>query len=187
MLALPYEVWRDIDWIESIHYYQISNRCGVRRLQKNGKWSYIKPFKDEKGYMNVHICYQKYKSHKCKIHRLVAQAFIPNPDNKPEVDHINTIRDDNRIENLRWVTGKENCNNLLSKQHLKENFYWYGKSGKLSPTAIPVLQFDLNGNLVKEWDCAADVEREIGIKRTNISSCCKGKSKSAGGYIWRYA
>lgn len=187
MLALPYEVWRDIDWINSIHSYQISNRCGIRRLQKNGKYYYLKPFKDEKGYLNVHICYKKYKAQKFKVHRLVAQAFIPNPENKPEVDHINTIKDDNRVENLRWVTGKENCNNPLSKQHHKDNFYWYGKTGKLNPTAIPVLQYDLQGNLIKEWDCMADAQRELGIWKENISACCKGKYKTAGGFKWSYA
>lgn len=96
---------------------------------KYGK--YLKGHKNHRGYFLVTL-YKDGRCGKFSVHRLVAEAFIPNPENKPEVDHINTIRDDNRIENLKWVTRKENCNNPLSLKHTGdarrgEKHYLYGK------------------------------------------------------------
>ena len=109
------EEWKPVKNFEGL--YEVSNLGRIKSLYKNGKEKILKPMKHRDGYLVVNL-YKNGKRKGCKVHRLVAQAFILNIDNKPEVDHINTIRDDNRVENLKWVTKKENRNNILTKEHL---------------------------------------------------------------------
>lgn len=104
------EIFKDIQGFEGL--YQISNMGKVKSFQ-NGKEKILKEKRNSKGYLSVSLRKDK-KNYSRKIHRLVGEAFVPNINNLPEIDHINTIRDDNRAENLRWVTHKENCNNPLS-------------------------------------------------------------------------
>lgn len=123
-----------------------------------------------------------------KVHRLVAEAFIPNPEGKKDVDHIDTNRQNNCVCNLRWATRKENCNNPLSVKHYSENAHkpMLGKFGADNHSSISIVQLSLDGRFIKQWAAAAEVEREIGIFHQSIAKCCKGKYKSAGGYRWVY-
>ena len=123
---------------------------------------------------------------KC-VHRLVLESFIPNPQNKPCVDHINTIRNDNRVENLRWTTQRENCNNPLSIKHLSECAAMLGKFGAEHPKSISIVQLTLDWQFIRKWTAAMEIQRELGINNSNIIECCKGKRKSAGGFKWIYA
>lgn len=174
------EIWKNIKGYGNI--CQVSN-LGRIKCDKSIKT----PYKEKKGYLRIRL---KGKNH--LVHRLVAEAFIPNPDNKPQVDHINTDRTDNTVwlnedgsinyekTNLRWVTNKENCNNPISKQN-------YSKSNK-GKTAVPILQFDKNMNFIKKWESMTDAETSLGIK-SRLSNYCSEKygRKTAGGFIWRYA
>lgn len=130
------EIWKDI---EGYPNYSISNLCRIKRkkysfFSKDGKVrhkkEYILKLTHKNGYLVVRLFngsspYGRLES----VHRLIAKAFIPNPDNKPYIDHINTIRDDNRIENLRWCTTKENANNpnTIEKQRMIAKDYYSDK------------------------------------------------------------
>ena len=112
------------------------------------------------------------KSYTVRLHRLLAKAFIPNPHNKPHVDHINGVRDDNRLENLRWCTCKENIQHAISH--------------KLIDNTKQVSMYSLDGNFIKEFDSITDAEKETGVFGVNISACCKHKIRQSGSYQWRY-
>lgn len=170
------EIWKDIEGYDN---YMVSNLGRVKSLKFN-KERILKPYKTEKGYLKISLI----KNNRTKvfsIHRLVAQAFIPNIENKKEIDHINTVRDDNRVENLRWTNHKENCNNFTTKQN-----YSKCRFSKLSTLAKCTFQFNNNMELIKKWNCTRDIERELGFSNKNISSCCNGKRKTAYGYKWGY-
>lgn len=177
------EIWKDIKGYEGL--YQVSSEGRVKSL-KYGKEKILKSGKNSGGYLKVQLC-KEGKIRHYLVHKLVAQAFIPNPNNKPFIDHINTIKTDNRVENLRWCTQKENQNNPITKIKFKNNYKpCLGKFGKSHPVSKPILQFTLDGELVRKWDSITDAEKEIGFCHSNISKCCEGKRKSAFGYIWKY-
>ena len=188
------EIWKDIEGYEG---YQISNFGRVRSLDRydgRGWWikgRILKPIMDKKGYLNVGL--SKNNQRKIfKVHRLVALHFIPNIENKPEIDHINTIKIDNTVflnedgsvnydkTNLRWVTPKENSNNPLSIVNKSES-----KKGIKNHRHQPVLQYDKDGNFIREWDTMTEAETTLNITH-KIHYVCQGKRKTCGGYIWKY-
>lgn len=153
-------------------------------------------------YLCVNLCNDKL--HKVyNIHRLVALAFIPNPENKPCVDHINGDKTDNRVSNLRWVTHKENDNNPNTSWKKKGKYHYnYGKTMNKETRILiskkkkdsenpklykPVLQYTIDGIFVKEYKSIKEAGIKLNINNTNnISACCRGKKKSAGGFKWAY-
>lgn len=140
----------------------------IKKLSKN-------QFKT--GYLYINI-----KNHKKTIHRLVAETFIPNPENKPEVNHIDGNPANNRVENLEWVTKSENELHkfrILNKGHYLAKNHWLSKS----------VQQIKNGKIIATFGSTREAEQKTGIKNTNICSCCNKKPhyNSAGGYQWRYA
>ena len=143
----------------------------------------------ENGYLRSKSCNEY-------VHKLVAEAFIKNPLNKPEVDHIDTNKMNNYISNLIWVTHKENCNNYITKKHnsinskksqnnpdtiLRKSLAMRGKNSK------KIIQCTKSGEFICEWQSAKEAERKLGIASTNIGKCCLGKRAYAGGFIWKFA
>ena len=187
------EIWKDIKGYENL--YQISNMGRVKSLERiiircdnktqTIKEKILKTRIGNNGYYTI-ILSKKGEIKKIDIHRLIAIAFIPNPDNKPCIDHINGDRTDNRIENLRWVTQKENINNPISISKMKNNHHLKNTFGAEHPLSKPILQFTLDGKLVRKWESAVDIKKELGFNNCHISSCCNGKRKTANGYIWKY-
>ena len=171
------ELWKDIEGYEGL--YQVSNMGRVKHLNFNntGREKVMKPASREDRYTVVSLC-KGGKKKNCYVHRLVACAFIPNTDGKEEIDHINTIRTDNRVDNLRWATHKENNNNVLTRPK---------HAGANNPKARKVLQFTKEGVFIREWDCIRDASRKLGVGHQHISSCCLGKRKIAYGFVWKYA
>lgn len=184
------EEWKDIEGYEGL--YQISNYGRVKSLnyKRTGQEKILKLSKDKKGYFVINLSI-KGKTKVFKVHRLVAKAFIPNPENKPNVDHINTIRTKNEVWNLRWVTQKENNNNELTRQHNSEskkvkNNGVPGRKGKDNPYSKSVVQLTLDYELVKIWESMREAERDAGFDHTNIIRCCKGNQEFHKGFKWMY-
>ena len=115
------------------------------------------------------------------VHRLVAEAFIPNPNNYPVINHIDCKKTNNNVNNLEWCTQKHNVRESF------KNGLQKAPKGKESTCSKRVEQYDLEGNFIRIWDCTMDIQRELGINNSYISSCCLGKKKTSHGYIWRYA
>ena len=188
------EIWKPIKDYEGL--YEISNLGRVKSLNysRTGKEQILKPQKRKNGYLGVILCYKNTQK-QVNIHRLVAEAFIPNPENKPYVDHINTDKLDNRACNLRWVTQKENLNNLLTKDKMNSRKQSEETKKKLSEShknsdktiRIKVVQLNKDTNeLIKIWNSATEAEREGGFANNNINRCCRGKYKTHKGYKWMY-
>ena len=169
------EIWKDIEGYNGL--YQVSSKGRVKSLnyKKTGKEKLLKSAK-KSGYPFVAL-YKDGKKKQTLIHRLVASAFIPNTDNKPCIDHINTDRTDNRVENLRWVTYKENMNNPLTIEK---------KSGENNPKIKPIIQFSKDGKFMQKWNCIISVERELNIPHSNIIKVINGDRRTAGDYKWKY-
>lgn len=129
-------------------------------------------------------------SHPYFLHRIIAEAFIPNPNNLPQIDHINTIRDDNRIENLRWVTPKENMNNPLTRLRCSDTGKRKYKDGTCLIANISrrrVRMLNKQGIALKEFNSIKDAAKEVGVSYTSISNVLRGWTKSCRGYLWEYA
>ena len=155
------EIWKSITGYEGL--YKVSNLGRVKSLnfRHTGKEKILRPLLCG-GYLNVQLC-KEGKMKPCLIHRLVATAFIENPENLPEVNHKNQVKTDNRVDNLEWCSRKYNVR--------------YSKSKKVG-------QYK-DGLLIKIYNATIDVEKD-GFNQSNIVACCKGRYKSTGGYQWKY-
>lgn len=135
-----------------------------------------------KGYKMVNLCLDGKMFFKT-IHRLVANAFIPNPENKPCINHIDGNKQNNNVSNLEWVTQKENMQHAFKILKCKPSML--GRFGKNNPKSLPVLQIKDN-IIIAEFYGISDAERITGINHRHISDCCKGKRHFCGGYQWKY-
>ena len=110
---------------------------------------------------------------------MVASAFIPNPENKPHINHIDGNKRNNNVSNLEWVTPAENVRHALEtglSPHVKNN----------PVTSKAVAMYSTDGVLIKTFPSSKEAERQTGVLQGNISRCCRGKIKKSGGYIWKY-
>ena len=156
--------------IENYPNYTISDKGEIVNTNTNKE---LKGYIRKDGYVIISLS-KGGKKYKCYLHRLVAETFIPNPDNLPQVNHKDEDKTNNCVSNLEWITPKDNCN--------------YGTRNERQGLghSKPIQQYDLEGNFIKEWDSAAQVERDLGFNHQNISKCCLGQQKTAYNYKWRY-
>lgn len=144
----------------------------------------IKPHPDKDGYLKVRLWSgQKYKNF--FVHRLVAEAFIPNPENKPQVNHIDGNKTNNNIFNLEWVTQSENMRHCFDVLGHKAGYWNKGRFEKNSNRAKVVLQIK-NNTIIAEFYGCMEAQRKTGIHFGSISNACLGRSKTAGGFQWKY-
>ena len=178
------EEYRDIEGYEGL--YQVSNLGRVKSLnyRRTGKERILKPGKDGHGYLQV-ILWKGGKSKTCKVHRLVAEAFLENPQGLPEINHISEDKTDNSLENLEWVSHEYNCNyGTRIKRIAEANSKALTNHPKLSKSVIAISKVS---GLITEFKSIHEAERVLGINNSSIVKCCKGKLKSAGNYYWMYA
>ena len=167
------EEWKDIEGYEGL--YQVSNTGKVKSLHYRGtdKQEILTPINNSHNRLQINL-YGREKSFP-SIHVLVAQHFIPNPENKPIVHHIDHNPLNNNVNNLMWVTEEEH------KALHPEVF-----EASVVKKSIPIMQYTLDGQFVKEYPSAREVERQTNIHNAHITACCKGKQKTAGGFKWQY-
>lgn len=156
--------------------YQISNKGRIKSIKKHE--IIMKQRLNKGGYLKLELR-KNGKTVSVLVHRLVALAFIPNPENKPQINHKNSIRTDNKIENLEWCTQSENNKYAYCYGNREKKLYFDNR--------VLINQYDLKGNFIKQWLGASNIEKELNISNSSIIRCCKNKSKTAYGYIWKYA
>lgn len=179
---LENEEWLPIEGYENL--YQVSNYGRVKSLNYNKtNQEQIRKQSTNKGYQIIGLC-KDGKRKTFQVHRLVANAFIPNSNNLPQVNHKDENPLNNHVDNLEWCDCKYNIN--YGTRNEKASKIKSGKLGKDCPNSKQVIQLSLNNQFIRNWDSSMDIQRELGYNQGNISACCRNKRKSANGFIWRY-
>ena len=152
---------------------------------------FMSPFRHPGGYECLRLTKDKKQKHK-SIHRLLAEAFLPNPENKPCIDHIDGNPRNNALSNLRWSTYKENSNNPITKIRNKSLLRPWPKMSRQAvekrslKNQKPVIQFSINGEYIKTWDSIKNAANALHISQGHIGEVCRGERFSIGGFIFEY-
>lgn len=163
---VPEENWRDVLGFEEL--YQVSSFGNVRTIKKGE--AEMSQQENRNGYMTVHLR-DKGVERRAMVHRLVAEAFIPNPDGLRDVNHKNGDKSDNRVENLEWVSHSDNMTHSFRE---------------LGQNVRHIVQLDLDNNFIERWNSIVEASEATGICRTDIGECCRGNRKHTKGYKWKY-
>lgn len=166
------EIWRDIEGYEGL--YQVSD---LGRVKRGTSGRILKGYKITGDYLGVKLCKNNIKSTQ-KIHRLVAQAFIPNPENKPQVNHIDEDKTNNVVSNLEWMTATENNNYGTRNERAAKTI------SKLK--SIPIIATNIKTGEFQEFNSTKECARQLGLHTSNITAVLKGRLKQTGGYTFKY-
>ena len=162
------EIWKDIECFEGL--YQVSNLGRVKRVATG---RVLKGCKDRGGYLLVGL-YKQGSASKKLIHRLVAQAFIPNPEHKSEINHIDENKTNNMVSNLEWMTAKENSNHGKRNERVSKS------------NSIPIIAINLKTSEVQKYYGTNECARQLGLDPSNITHVLKGRVKQTKGYTFKY-
>jgi len=185
-------MWKEIPNTDGLYFAnedgEIKSAPRMSRVKNNHQYlrggKILKQSINSHGYPCVTIKYLDGSQRVVAVHRLVACTFIPNPENKPQINHIDGVKTNNCVSNLEWCTARENLMHAFSSGLNKGGKPWLGKSGKLHPNSICVRAFDDNGNFVAEYESISLASKATGIGDSHISQCVNGKRKHAGGLVW---
>lgn len=180
------EEWKDIEGYENI--YQVSNMGRIRSVDRYENCNGTKRIRKGRILINtlsqygykVVCLYKNAKQKQFFVHRLVAMAFIPNPNNYPIINHKDEDKANNYVDNLEWCTIKYNSSYGTAPKRISE------KQLNRPDKSKPVLQYTKDGHLVGEYPSQKEASRKTKIKQGLVSACCIGKIKTAGGYIWKF-
>ncbi len=164
---LPGEIWK---YINGFQTYMVSNFGRIKHRKDSLRENIRVPHKTSKGYLRL-VLSENNRRVTISVHRAVAETFIPNPNAYTTVNHKDFNTENNRVDNLEWLSISENI------RHSCNNGRHYRKK---------VLQIDTNGHIVKEWESAYEVEQALGYFSTLISRCCRGIQKTHKGFIWKF-
>lgn len=175
------EIIDDEEWrtIFDFPNYEVSNKGNIRSKEYNDSLGHLRSSKKLKkqvnncGYEYVILSSKEEKHKTLTVHRIVAKTFIPNPEEKEDVNHIDGNKLNNNVNNLEWTTTQEN---IIKRYEIGIDGNNYKR----------VSQFDKDGNLVGSFPSSYEAERITGIKRTSIGGCCRGERLTAGGYVWKF-
>ncbi len=165
------EIWQDPPVALGISGYQVSNLGNIKNI-KTGRIR--KHTVSQDGYLCKSYAGQDGLQKRYYDHVVVARTFIPNPNDLPTVNHINTVRNDNRVINLEWLS--------RSEQNYKEN----QETDRIVTGHRPIEQLDMEGNFIRSWEKAMDAATALGASKQNIGAVCKGRRESCKGFLWRY-
>lgn len=167
------ENWRKIFIDDKETRYSVSDLGNV----KNDLTGKLLSQRIQQGYKHVTLALANGKNKSCRVHRLVALAFIKNPNNKPYVNHIDCDRANNKVNNLEWVTPSEN-----SQKTVQEGRYFVNNKHLRA-----VVQYDLGGNKIRTFESASEAARQLNLQQSKITECCRRTRQRTGDYQWRYA
>ena len=181
------EIWRTAIYDgETYEDFEVSNIGRILSLNYNrtGKPELLEPSETTCGYLVVNLCKNE-KRKTCLVHRVIAETFLENPENLPEINHKDEDKTNNFVflnedgsvdkekSNLEWKNHRDNCNHGTRNERVAK------------AQSKPVLQFTLDGEFVREWPSTMECERN-GFSSGNVSACCRGERKTAYGFIWMY-
>lgn len=167
------EIWKDVVGYEG--FYKVSNLGNLKSKARGKNWNTLKSNYGYSGYLSVGL-YKNKKASNFRLNRLVAEAFIPNLENKPVVNHINGIKWDNRVENLEWATHSENGIHAYEKL----NKIAKGSGGKI------VYKYNTNGEFLGKYRSAVKAGQSENIKGGTVSQVCLRKCNSAFGFVFSF-
>lgn len=177
------EIWNKVKNYEN---YEVSNLGGVRSLNYRGRgfMKILKCWKNKSGYLYITLVKEKSKK-SFRLHRLIWETFNGEIPEGMQVNRIDENKENNRLDNLNLMTPKENVNWGTRNQRASNKKYGIKRPDVICSKSVAVLQFSLDGELVREWSSMAEAGRN-GFDQPNISACCRGKLKTHKNYIWKY-
>lgn len=166
------EVYKEIDGFKLYLVSNYGNILSNNNYKRSGP-RILKPIVQADGYLHFTLCKNK-KKYQMPAHRIVAQTFISNPNDKPYINHINGNKMDNRVENLEWVTSSENTQHAFKIGLMKSPKYYLGKKGELHPNSKKLRVTDYKGEIVGIYYGSAEAARELNISQASVSRYCLG-------------